>query len=227
MRSSWPDAVTRMPVRMGRVSSREALRWTRVIVSTKAPAGTETTASPPASGKGGKSSARSVRMWKVAEPETISTSCSLGRCSSDTRSPGSARMTSSSRRAGRTTVPSRLTSAVETGTRKPTSMSVARSSAPAWVAWSWTPESACTAERVEATRLTVASWARSGSRGVSSFIGNHLDRKGKEKERVVIGGVEMWESRADGRRMRAKCSTYGRWTTAPVCQRRRSLRGPL
>src|SRR3954466_6323990 len=67
IRSSWPDAVTRMPVRMGRVSSREALRCTRVTVSTNAPPGTETTASPAASGKGGKSSARSVRMWEGGE----------------------------------------------------------------------------------------------------------------------------------------------------------------
>ena len=98
-----------MPVRIGRVSSRDAERATRLIVSTNAAAGTLTTVSPPGSGSGGKSSARSVRMWNVAEPERISTSCSAGRSSSVASLPGSERATSSSRRAGRTTVPSRST----------------------------------------------------------------------------------------------------------------------
>ena len=42
-----PDAETRIPVRIGRVSSREAERATFAIVSTKAAAGTLTTWSPP------------------------------------------------------------------------------------------------------------------------------------------------------------------------------------
>ena len=54
------------------------------IVSTNAGAGIATTWSPPGSGSGGKSSVRSVRMWKRAVPPTISTSCSVGRSSSDT-----------------------------------------------------------------------------------------------------------------------------------------------
>ena len=61
-RQLLPDADTRMPVRIGRVSSRDADRATRLIVSTNAAAGTLTTVSPPGSGSGGKSSARSVRM---------------------------------------------------------------------------------------------------------------------------------------------------------------------
>ena len=68
-------------MRIGRVSSREAERATRLIVATNAAAGTSTTFSPPGSGSGGKSSARSVRMWNVAAPETTSTSCSAGRSS--------------------------------------------------------------------------------------------------------------------------------------------------
>ena len=100
-------------MRIGRVSSREADRATRLIVSTNAAAGTLTTVSPPGSGSGGKSSARSVRMWNVAEPDRISTSCSAGRSSSDASPPGSERATSSSRRAGRTTVPSRSTVAAQ------------------------------------------------------------------------------------------------------------------
>ena len=66
MRSSSPAAETRMPVRIGRVSSREAERATRAMVSVKAGAGMVTIWSPPGSGSGGKSSARSVRMWKRA-----------------------------------------------------------------------------------------------------------------------------------------------------------------
>ena len=88
-------------------------------------------------------------MWNVAEPPTISTSCSAGRSSSETCSPGSARMTSTSRRAGSTTAPSRTTSP-SSGTRRPISMSVARSSIAPLAAWICTPDSACTALRVEA-----------------------------------------------------------------------------
>ncbi len=157
-----------MPVRIGRVSSREADRDTRLIVSTKAFAGTVTTVSPPGSGSGGKSSARNVRMWNVAEPDSTSTSCSDGRSSSVASGPGSERATSSNRRAGRTTVPSRATSAFN-GTRSPTSMSVARSSAPSEPATSWTPESAWTALRVDATRETTLSCASRSAEDVASF----------------------------------------------------------
>ena len=78
MRSSLPEAVTRTPVRWGRVSSREADRATRAMVSTKALAGTVSTPSSGASGSLGKSSGGSVRRWKRAEPETTSTSCWVG-----------------------------------------------------------------------------------------------------------------------------------------------------
>ena len=101
-----------MPVSTGRVSSRDAERATLSTVSTNAAPGTSTR-SPSGSGNGGKSSERSVRMWNVAEPPTISTSCSVGRSSSVTSSPGSARTTSTTRRAGRTTEPSRTTSPFE------------------------------------------------------------------------------------------------------------------
>jgi hypothetical protein len=108
-------------------------------------------------------------MWKVAEPETISTSCSVGRSSIDTPSAGSARTTSTSRRAGRTTAPSRTTSP-SSGTRRPISMSVARSSMAPPLAWTCTPESAWTADRVEAARVTVWSWEKSASRDVVSLM---------------------------------------------------------
>jgi hypothetical protein len=37
-------------------------------------------------------------------------------------------------------------------------------------AWICTPESACTALRVDAARVTVCSWANSASRRVESFM---------------------------------------------------------
>ena len=129
IRSSRSEADTRIPVSTGRVSSREAEPATFSAVETNASAGSETAESASGSGKGGKSSARSVRMWNVALPETSSTSCSAARSSSETCGEGSGRTTSSSSRAGRTTTPSRATSA-STGTRRPTSISVARSSQP-------------------------------------------------------------------------------------------------
>ena len=130
MRSSSPVAETRMPVSTGRVSSRDAERATfadrRDERRRRAPGRGRR---PPASGNGGKSSSRSVRMWNVAAPATISTSCSAARSSSVTESPGSERTTSTSSRAGSTTAPSRTTSP-SSGTRSPISMSVARSSMP-------------------------------------------------------------------------------------------------
>ena len=53
-------------------------------VATNASTGSDTTPSSWGSGKGGKSSALSVRMWNVAFPETSSTSCSAARSSSET-----------------------------------------------------------------------------------------------------------------------------------------------
>ena len=89
MRTSLPEAETRMPVSTGRVSSREAEPETLVAVSTKALSGSEIAEDGSSSGNGGKSSACSVRMWKVAFPESSSTSCSAGRSSSETEGCGS------------------------------------------------------------------------------------------------------------------------------------------
>ena len=66
-------------MRTGRVSSREADRATFSAVATKASVGSEIAVSGSGSGKGGKSSARSVRIWKVALPDVIATSCSAAR----------------------------------------------------------------------------------------------------------------------------------------------------
>ena len=51
-------------------------------------------------------------------------------------------------------------------------MSVARSSIAPAAAWICTPESAWTALRVEAARVTVWSWPNSASRLVESFMGS-------------------------------------------------------
>ena len=108
MRSSWPEADIRMPVSTGRVSSREAERATREIVCTKASAGSAMRVSGEGVGSVGKSSARSVRRWKVAGPQISSTSCSALRSSSVSCSAGSERATSSSSRAGSTAAPGRV-----------------------------------------------------------------------------------------------------------------------
>ena len=80
IRSWFSEAVTSTPVRCGRVSSRDAARATRPMMSTKASVGTlSVEAASLASGSFGKSSMGSVRRWKLAEPETSSTSCSLAR----------------------------------------------------------------------------------------------------------------------------------------------------
>ena len=76
-----------MPVSTGRVSSCEAEFATFRIVSTNACAGTRTAPPSSGSGKGGKSSLRSVRMWNVALPAGSSTSCSAARSSSVTVGP--------------------------------------------------------------------------------------------------------------------------------------------
>ena len=128
MRSSLPLAVTRTPVRCGRVSSREAARATRAIVSTKAAAGTVRLPSAGGSGSFGKSSVGSVRRWNFAGPDTTSTSCSALRYSSVRSSFGSERTTSSRSRPGTTAWPG-VDSAVSSATRTPSSMSVAWSSA--------------------------------------------------------------------------------------------------
>ena len=60
------------------------------------------------------------------------------------------------------------------GTRSPTSMSVARSSTRPPEASSWTPDNACTALRVDATRVTVCRWASSSAAEVVTFTMRNL-----------------------------------------------------
>ena len=159
MRSSLPLAVTSTPVRCGRVSSREAARATREIVSTKACVGTVSTPAVGASGSFGKSSWGSVRRWNRAWPEVTSTSCWALRYSSVRSSFGSERTTSSSRRPGITAWPgvedsgSRLT-------RRPSSISVAWSSDGPSSTLISTPASVWIALRVDAARTATPRRAR-------------------------------------------------------------------
>ena len=104
-----------MPVRTGRVSSREAELATLRIVSTNALGRhADGAVRRPARGSGGKSSPRSVRMWNVALPATSSTSCSAARSSSVTVGPDSERDdVDAAAGPGSTTEPSRSTSAGE------------------------------------------------------------------------------------------------------------------
>ena len=174
MRSSFSLAETSTPVRCGRVSSREAARATRAIVSTKAGPGTVRTPDSGASGSFGKSSVGRVRRWKRAGPDTSSTSCCALRYSSETSSLGSDRMTSSNSRPGTTTVPS-VASVTSMPTRMPSSMSVARSSTRPSATWIRTPESVWIALRVETPRTATPSRASSVSRETVSFKEDFLN----------------------------------------------------
>ena len=81
---------TRMPVRTGRVSSRDAALATRsTVCENTSPA--RPIAPSAGSGSRGKSSAGNVRMWNSARSELTATCPGSGRCSSVTDSPSSAR----------------------------------------------------------------------------------------------------------------------------------------
>ena len=83
--------------------------------------------------------------------------------------PDSDLATSSSSRAGSTTVPS-VATAPSSGRRRPMSMSVAQMCTPSFfVAVIWTPPSAWMALRVDATRLAVVSASSRSFADVENF----------------------------------------------------------
>ena len=153
-------------MRTGRVSSREAERATRRDGLDEG-LGRERRRGCRATGTGsvGKSSARRVRRWKVAgaadQLDVLLGAAQLHRQLL-------ARAASGRRRAaagpGARPTPGRSTSALS-GTRRPMSMSVASSSG-GLSGWAEiiTPESACTALRVEATRYRALQLVRGGRR---------------------------------------------------------------
>ena len=168
IRSSLPDADTRTPVRCGRVSSREAERATRLIVSTNAATG-RASVEPPGSGSFGKSSSGSVRRWNFAVPETTSTSCCDERYSSESSSFGSDRTTSSRSRPGTTASPSRSDLAgAETRSRAPCRWPGARPGRRS--ARTSTPDSVWMALRVDTPRAATPRLATNCSHEIENFI---------------------------------------------------------
>ena len=174
MRSSSPAAETRMPVRIGRVSSREAERATRAIVSTNAGAGTVDDLVAARLGQ-----RREVLGAQRAEVEARRAGDDLdvllggAQLERDARRPGSWRTTSSEqpRRQHDGARALDLAPRAARAGRSPCRSPAARRPSPAAI---WTPESACTALRVDATRATICSCARSSCVDVDSFTIGHL-----------------------------------------------------
>ena len=145
-----------MPVSTGRVSSREAERATRATVSTNASAGSVMRVSAVRRRERAGSPRRAACAGgRSPRPQISSTSCSAARSSSETRLRGQRADDVEQQARGQDHVAGRCDLGAS-GTRRPTSMSVARSSgAASATAEIITPDSACTALRVEATRVAV------------------------------------------------------------------------
>ena len=95
------------------MSSREAARATRSMLSCSAAAGILRPGSASGWGRFGKSSTGSTRRWKLEPPLRISTSCSAARSSISTLGSGSERATSAKRRPGSSTAPASSTVGLE------------------------------------------------------------------------------------------------------------------
>ena len=163
---------------------------TRPIVSTNAGAGTvDDVLGVGRLGQLGKSSSGSVRRWNFAGPETTSTSCCVGRYSSETvvlRAASGRRRAAAGR--GRRRRPRASTSA-SSATRMPSSMSVAWSSTLPSSALIRTPESVWMALRVETPRRRRPSSCEERVHGKPR---TSMDLSSLEEE---VGAVEMWMSR--------------------------------
>ena len=159
MRSSRPAAETRMPVRIGRVSSRDAERATRATVSTNAAAGTSTTASPAGLGQ-----RREVLAAQRPDVEGGGAGLDLdvlvGRPQLERDLRGRKRADDVERQARRHDRRARPHDRrLERDPQAHLHVGGASSTPSSWTEI-WTPESAWTALRVEATRETVCSCAR-------------------------------------------------------------------
>ena len=115
-------------------------------------------------------------MWNVAAPATISTSCSAGRSSSETVVPGQRAddVDQQARREHDGALADDL--GLERDAQADLHVGGPQLDAPPR-AWTCTPESACTALRVDAARVTVWSWPKRVSRRVESFM-SATDRRG-------------------------------------------------
>ena len=191
-------------MRIGRVSSRDAERATRLIVSTNAAAGTVDDGVAARLGQRrevlGAQRADVERRRAGDDLDVLLGGAQLER--------GVGRRAASGRRraaagpGGRPCPRARPSPA--SGTRRPTSMSVARSSAPSAPATSWTPESAWTALRVEATRETTLSCASRSAEDVSNFTMSTSD-----VWLEVIGPVQCVQKGEGARRMRGRGARPG------------------
>ena len=165
---SPPLALTRTPVRTGRMSSREAARATTSTVSAIAAAGIVSGCSPSA-GNFGKSSAGRTRRWKLEPPLRISTSRSDSRSSSWTDVVAERAGELGEQAAGKQDRAGALGLGLEVVCR-PISRSVAeRLTAPPSSTAIRMPESDWVAARVETARETTESFETSSSRLVLSF----------------------------------------------------------
>ena len=183
-----------MPVSTGRVSSRDAERATVAIVSTNAAAGTSTTASSVRLAEAAGSPRRAACGCGTSRrPATSSTSCSAARSSSvDGRRPAAR----GRRRAAAAPAARRRRRArprASSGTRRPTSMSVARSS--------MAPLGGRELDAGE--RLDGAAGRGDAGDGLELRRGarratSRASRWSTSRRRIdVIGAVEVCDSRAD------------------------------
>ena len=163
-----PSKRTRMPVRTGRDSSREAARETRWTVSSSDADSTSWSGTSIA-GRRGKSSAAKTFSRPEYEPDSIVATPSSGRCAMVTSAAGSSRTTSPRSFAGTTIAPSPSTLAA-TVVRSDSSMSVASSSRSPSRARSRMPPSTWTAPRVDEARATRARRLASSSLATTARI---------------------------------------------------------
>ena len=181
-----------MPVSTGRVSSRDAERATLATVSTNAAPGTSTRPSPSGSGNGGKSSEAQradVEGRRAADDLDVL----LGRAQLERharRRAARGRRRRAGAPAGRRRPRGRPRPRAARAGRSPCRWRAARSRRRA--ASSCTPDSAWTALRVDAARVTVCSWAKSASRRVVIFMRLLASRRRDRVigiNSVVIGAV--------------------------------------
>ena len=143
----------------------------------------------------GSPRARSVRMWNVAEPATISTSCSAG-AQLERHSVAGQRaddVDEQPRRQDDGAVADDL--ALERDAQADLHVGGAQLDGAAARPGSWTPESAWTALRVEAARVTVWSWVNSASRDVEIFMWTPVDDR-RSRGQPSSGAVDGVHKRA-------------------------------
>ena len=170
MRSSCPEADIRMPVRTGRVSSREAERATREIVCTNASAGSAMRVSGDGRGQRGEvlgAQRAQVEGGRAADQLDVL----LGGAQLERQLLGGQRAGDVEQQARGQ---NRRAGAGHLGIERNAQpdLHVGRQQLGGESSWAEiiTPDSACTALRVEATRVTVCSWASSSAAERDSFM---------------------------------------------------------